>query len=459
MRHRKGMPSHTPFVVTVGWGARAAVISVVAVSIQTPLQALRWRGLLRSCWPWRSAAYLLTTAPIAAVAGPLLAGLALPWWYLVAHREHDRPSIGTVALLVLLGAALVGAIGPLFAVPLGALERVRLRIADDRPVSAPSVPWWRVRYTDEATWRALAYALLLATVIPALLALSAAGLLVIGVLIAGPWLVADGGGPITLAFVEVSDPTPARWWAMLGVALLPAVPYLVTALAGAHAAVARVLLHGHGDDRVRAELVEVTRSRARLVDTFEAERRRIERDLHDGAQERLVSLTLQLGMAKLDVPPDSPAAVAVATAHDQAKQLMDELRELIHGIYPQVLGDVGLPVALRELAERSTVPVTVDTDLPVRPATPAEVAAYFMVAEALTNVAKHSDATHASVLVRRRPGTLTVEVSDNGRGGADPTRGTGLTGLADRVAAAGGRMSLSSPAGGPTLLRLELPCE
>ncbi|HTW04770.1 MAG TPA: sensor histidine kinase, partial [Streptosporangiaceae bacterium] len=200
------------------------------------------------------------------------------------------------------------------------------------------------------------------------------------------------------------------------------------------------------------------RSRARLADAFEAERRRIERDLHDGAQHKLVSLTMQLGLAQLDLPPGSPAAESVAAARDQAKQLMTELRELIHGIQPQVLTDLGLPAALGELADQSPIPVTVDAHLDRRLPGHIESNAYFAVAEALTNVSKHSGATSARVIARLHGGLLTIEISDNGHGGADPDRGTGLTGLADRVAVAGGRMLLSSPPGGPTVLRVEVPC-
>jgi signal transduction histidine kinase len=202
----------------------------------------------------------------------------------------------------------------------------------------------------------------------------------------------------------------------------------------------------------------VSRSRARLADAFEAERRRIERDLHDGAQQRLVSLTLQLGLARLDLPPGSPAAETITAAHEQAKQLMAELRELIHGIQPQVLTDLGLPAALGELADQAPIPVAVDAHLAGRLPSQIENTAYFVVAEALTNIAKHSGATSASVTARQHHGVLTVEISDNGHGGANPRSGTGLTGLADRVAVTGGRMLLSSPAGGPTLLRVELPC-
>jgi signal transduction histidine kinase len=163
-------------------------------------------------------------------------------------------------------------------------------------------------------------------------------------------------------------------------------------------------------------------------------------------------------MAQLDLPPGSPAAGAVATAHKQAKQLMAELRELIHGIQPQVLSDLGLPAALAELADTCPVPVTVDTPLAGRLPSQVENTTYFVAAEALTNIAKHSGATSATVTARRHGNALVVEISDNGCGSADPVRGTGLTGLADRVAVAGGRMLLSSPPGGPTLLRAELPC-
>ena len=145
--------------------------------------------------------------------------------------------------------------------------------------------------------------------------------------------------------------------------MLPLIPYLVTLVAGADAAVARALLTDGHDEQLRAELTEVSRSRARLADAFEAERRRIERDLRDGAQQRLVSLTLQLGLARLDLHAHSPAAAAVAAAHEQAKQLMAELRELFHGIQPQVLTDLGLPAAIGELADQSPIPVTVATDL------------------------------------------------------------------------------------------------
>jgi signal transduction histidine kinase len=210
--------------------------------------------------------------------------------------------------------------------------------------------------------------------------------------------------------------------------------------------------------RSDAELHEVARSRQRLVDAFDAERRAIERDLHDGAQHRLTSLTLQLGVARLDLPGDSPAAVPLGRAHEQAKELMVVLRDLIHGIRPQTLTDLGLPAALRELAGHSPIEVAVTVGADVtRAARGVEGTAYFVASEALANAARHGAATRVEVHLARVGETLVLEVRDDGLGGADPAGGSGLTGLADRVAAVGGRLLLASPAGGPTLVRVELP--
>jgi signal transduction histidine kinase len=433
---------------------------------QTALEAVTWRRLLVSGWPWRSLGYVLTTPPAAL---PAFAVLAIPWLVLIVRLAAGDYQLGSIVALILLGAALIAALGPLIALPIAQMERRRLRLVDVRPAgsghrnAAPAEPWsWlRARYTDPAAWREVAYACLLATVAPAL---SLAALLAVPLtvsFIASPLLIMlqrPAGGPIALGFGQVTTIGQTLPYVLAGIVLLPLVPYLLTLLAGGHAAVARALLLGGPAEQLRAELVEVSRSRARLADAFEVERRRIERDLHDGAQQRLVSLTLQLGLARLDLPPDSPGAGNVVDAHEQAKQLMVELRELIHGIQPQVLTDLGLPAALGELADKSPIPVAVDARLDGRLPSQTEITAYFVVAEALANVAKHSGATSASVTVRQHQGALTVEISDNGNGGADPGRGTGLTGLADRVAVTGGRMLLSSPDGGPTLLRVEIPC-
>lgn len=432
---------------------------------QTALEAARWRRLLISSWPWRSTGYLFTGLAPAALA---FVALAIPWLVLVARLTAGGYQVGTIVVLILLGVGLVAALGPLIAVPVAKLERARLRMVDARPAAATHqqpapgpLSWLRARYASAAAWREVGYACLLATVAPVL---SIAALLVaplVVAFVASPFLVMaqqPGGDPVAVGFGQVATVGETLPYVIGGVLLLPLVPYLLTLVAGGQAAAARALLLGGPAEQLRAELVEVSRSRVRLADAFEAERRRVQRDLHDGAQPRLVSLTLQLGLARLDLPPDSPAADSVAAAHEQAKQLMAELRDLIHGIQPQVLTDLGLPAAIGEIADQSPIPVTVDVDLPDRLPSQVEDTAYFVVAEALTNVAKHSGASRVSVTARRRCDELTVEISDDGHGGADPHRGTGLTGLADRVAVAGGRMLLSSPDGGPTILRVELPC-
>jgi signal transduction histidine kinase len=205
---------------------------------------------------------------------------------------------------------------------------------------------------------------------------------------------------------------------------------------------------------------ELAASRAGAVDAQAAELRRIERDLHDGAQARLVALAMDLGLAREKLAADDGEAAAglVAEAHDEAKRALVELRDLARGIHPAVLTDRGLAAALPALAGRCAVPVALDVDLAERLPAPLEAAAYFVVAEALTNVSKHSGASHAEVRVRRLGDRVIVEVWDDGTGGADP-HGGGLAGLAGRVGAFDGRLSVDSPAGGPTLLRAELPLD
>ncbi|TDD72816.1 sensor histidine kinase [Actinomadura rubrisoli] len=423
---------------------------------RTVLEAAAKRRFLISRWPWRCAGYLLTT-PIPVLAAAVPFGLfALPW----AAALSSRQPFGARLLLVALGALLLAGLGPLVAAPLAEVERRRLRLIDTRPVSSGHAgqTWSRVRYGEAAIWRELGYACLLVTLAPVLYGALLMFALLVGGLILSPLLARGSGEPVALGLFKVATPMEAVPYALVGVVLAFAIPYLAALLTGVHAVLARVLLGRGSEERLRAELVEVARSRARLVDAFEAERRRIERDLHDGAQQRLIGLTLQLGLARMDLSPDSAAGRSVADAHEEAKRLMDELRELIRGIHPRVLTDRGLPAALGELADRSPIPVTVRADLPERLPAHEEGTAYFVAAEALTNIAKHSEATRATVSAHLQDDVLVLEIEDDGRGGADPGLGTGLTGLADRVAVVDGRMLLSSPAGGPTLLRVELPC-
>ena len=246
--------------------------------------------------------------------------------------------------------------------------------------------------------------------------------------------------------------------AVIGVLLVLAAPQLTRGLALADGALARRLLGPRRD--LAARVTELEISRERVVDAAEAERRRIERDLHDGAQQRLVALAMELGRAKARFADDLDAArELVDQAHAQAKEALTELRNLVRGVHPPVLTDRGLDAALSGVAALCPVPVDVHVDVPVRPKPAVEAVAYFMVAEALTNVAKHSRASHAKVVVEGHgyPGTLTVMVSDDGIGGADITS-PGLAGLADRVSGVDGRLSVESPSGGPTIIAAELPC-
>ncbi|HLK01366.1 MAG TPA: histidine kinase, partial [Streptosporangiaceae bacterium] len=245
---------------------------------------------------------------------------------------------------------------------------------------------------------------------------------------------------------------------LAGAGLLVVAPQVSRGLAVADVGLTRRLLSPPSD--LQARVTELEISRERVVDAAEAERRRIERDLHDGAQQRLVALAMELGRAKARFDSDMDGArELVDQAHEQAKAALTELRNLVRGVHPPVLTDRGLDAALSGLAALSPVPVEVHVDVPVRPRQAIEAIAYFTVAEALTNVAKHSRATHASVVVESHgfPGTLAVMITDDGVGGAAPTGG-GLRGLADRVAGVDGTLSIESPVGGPTIIAVELPC-
>jgi signal transduction histidine kinase len=269
------------------------------------------------------------------------------------------------------------------------------------------------------------------------------------------WALPQGGahlGEFTMRGAAAAAGTVA------GAALLLAAPQLTRALALSDVAVGRWFLGPHGEAELTARIGELESSRAQVVDAATAERRRIERDLHDGAQQRLVSLAMELGRARAKFETDPQAAsVIVAQAHEQAKEALQELRNLVRGMHPPVLTDRGLDAALSGLAALSPVPVTVRVDVAVRPPAGVEAIAYFVVSEALTNVAKHAQAARAEVTVSRAGDLLRVVIRDDGRGGADPA-GQGLAGLAGRAGGIDGRLSVSSPPGGPTSIEVLLPC-
>ncbi len=234
--------------------------------------------------------------------------------------------------------------------------------------------------------------------------------------------------------------------------------HIVDLLGGLHGAWAQLLLGSCPDPELTARVDEMRSSQARIIEAGDEARRRIERDLHDGAQQRLVALSLKLGMARKRLEAgEGPAGALVAEAHEESKLALAELRDLARGIHPAILTERGLGPAIEELASRATVPVAVE-EVPDGRLTPsAEAAAYFVVAECLANVAKYAQAGEATVRARREVGRVVVEVSDDGIGGADPAAGSGLRGLADRVEALGGALTVRSAPDQGTTVRAEIP--
>ncbi len=234
---------------------------------------------------------------------------------------------------------------------------------------------------------------------------------------------------------------------------------LTYALTTAEGALAKALL-GVSAAQLARRVDVLEGSRARVVDAAEAERRRIERDLHDGAQQRLVSLAMNLGRARARYDDDPEAArVLLDEAHADAKHALVELRDLARGLHPAVLTDRGLDAALSGLAGRSPVPVTLDVEVEPRCNPTIEAIAYFVVSEALANIAKHSGASRADIVARRVGDRLHLTIRDDGVGGAIAHPGSGLAGLTDRVGGVDGSLHIDSPVGGPTVLTVELPCE
>jgi signal transduction histidine kinase len=243
-----------------------------------------------------------------------------------------------------------------------------------------------------------------------------------------------------------------------GVAGLFAAPWVTSGVRALDIRAARALLGPSRADELEHRVEQLTETRAGVVDAADAERRRLERDLHDGTQQRLVSLAINLGMARAQAGTAAEAKQAIAEAHEEAKAALAELRDLIRGLHPAVLEDRGLDAALSGIAARMPIPVRLTVDLPRRPAPVIEAVAYFVVSEGLANIVKHAQATEAAVFVQRSGDRLHVIVTDDGVGGADPSRGTGLAGLARRAASVDGTFEIDSPSSGPTLLTVDLPC-
>jgi signal transduction histidine kinase len=279
-------------------------------------------------------------------------------------------------------------------------------------------------------------------------------------LVAGPAGLALAALPLAAAYVLLwlrTAETGARVTLTLSLAILTFLGLAVAAVRPLTRAQARLterlLAPGAG---AAARIAELTASRAAVVDLQAAELRRVERDLHDGAQARLISIRMTLGLAR-HADPDQ-ARELVREAWESTEQALADLRALVRGIHPPVLAERGLAGAVEAVALLCPVPVDLDLDLPDRLPTPVESTAYFAVAEALANVAEHSGATRARLALHHRAGRLRMTVRDDGHGGADPAAGTGLEGIRRRLSAFDGRLTVHSPPGGPSELIMELPC-
>ncbi|MFI5888549.1 sensor histidine kinase [Actinoplanes sp. NPDC051513] len=332
-----------------------------------------------------------------------------------------------------------------------------------RPEKSLPVGWGAFRWivTDPATWRDFAWLLPgaivgltlgLGSLLAPLYGLQGIVLLPLWIYLGADWY----GYGVIWPIESVSEGFLSLPQGALILAIgLAAAPYLrrVDAQFG------RLFLGPTGNAALRLRVTQLTVTRADTVDAQAAELRRIERDLHDGAQARLVSLGMTIGLAEEMIERDpATARQLLAEAREASTTALVELRHLVRGIHPPVLGERGLDGAVRALALNLRVPTSVDSDVPERLDTPVESAAYFAIAEALANATAHSGATFAYVSIKRGDDRLHLEVGDDGHGGADPARGTGLRGIQRRLAAFDGTMALSSPPGGPTIVTMELPC-
>jgi signal transduction histidine kinase len=343
------------------------------------------------------------------------------------------------------------------------------------PISRPYRPWARGHIgrkliglaQDPASWRDLAWLFVHSTLgyaVGLVVLVLFGGFLWYSLLPLLWWILERGPGPD--AALQVGE-TDFGIWSIdsqadaiagfpIGLGFLALWWWLAPAILRGYARLSALLLGPTLASRVR----QLTESRAETVDAQAAELRRIERDLHDGAQARLVSLGLSLGMAEELVRTDPEAAIRLlAEARADSGEALAELRSLVRGIHPPVLADRGLPGAVQALAMAHPLPVTVHDRLPGRPAAPVESAAYFAIAEVLTNVAKHAWAGSAEVGLEYGDGVLRISVSDDGRGGASMTAGGGLRGVARRLSAFDGTVGITSPVGGPTVVTMEIPCE
>ncbi|MEV4378738.1 sensor domain-containing protein [Streptosporangium sp. NPDC049644] len=397
--------------------------------------------------------------------------------YLLVSLFHGLAWFAFLASVIPLSLALVIVwIGlPLLALTMLAwrgvamLERRFLRLAFGVDIPTPYRPSegdnlflrWKDMFVDPATWKDLLYLLLLLPIGIAEFTVSAVlWTLGLGLTVAPLPLLLVGEPMTPIGELPIDSGPKALLCTLIGMGFLLAALYATRGMAWLHGLFGAALLGAGEKNLLAARAAHLRASRARGVDAAEAERRRIERDLHDGAQQRLLSVAMDLGraQAKLDSDPEA-ARELLDQAHRGTKAAIAELRDLARGIHPAILTDRGLNAALSSLAARAPVRVDLAVEVSHRPPPAVESIAYFVVAECLTNLAKHSEATEASIRVSRQEQRVIVEIYDNGVGAAVPRPGGGLAGLADRAATIDGTLSVDSPLGGPTVIRAELPCE
>ncbi len=427
------------------------------------LERMTWLNTARS---WRPTLHALTGLAAGVGVGAVLGGLVVIWlaaiWSLV---DWPVGGLGTGRALRggrpgRAGAAALGRCEG--SAPCSGRGSAPCSGSRSRPRRAAAAGAWALRpvraWRAPATWRQLGYHLL------ALVGGTAGGVLVAACwsapVLAVAWfagLLGDGPGVLGRPRQRPCCRRPCCWRRRGWPGAWP----------GPTRPPARVLLGPSRGEELALRVETLARSRAEIVAATDAERRRIERDLHDGTQRRLVSLAMHLGMARASLT-DAPEPVrqVIEQAHDEATEALAELRQLVRGLHPAVLDDRGLDAALSGIAANAPLPVRLRVDVATRCAPAVEAVAYFVVSEALTNVAKHADATHAEVSVERTGDRLHVVITDDGHGGATLAPagtppdggGTGLRGLAQRAAAVDGTLTVESPPGGPTVITVELPC-
>ena len=430
--------------------------------IETGARARALRSVLAGPWArraWRDLGFTILSAGLNLL--PLLV-LALPWTF------YTPISLLAVLTCAFASVAAAVALCPWLTVPRRGCFYEVLGVRIPKPPTIERSPdssggvWsaLRDRLRSPRTWRQACYLLIVGPAVNLL------GLL--GALLWGAALTYLATSAVFGVLVHVFGQTEHLDWgdAELWIVLLCAIlvylgPWIVSAAVRMDTRVASDLLGPSRAEKLAQRVANLTESRAGAVDAADTERRRIERDLHDGAQQRLVSLAINLGLARATLAHElsESARQALQEAHEEAKEALTELRELVRGLHPVVLEDRGLDAALSGIAARSPVPVRLTVDVPRRVSSTVEAVGYFIVSEALANVNKHARATAVQVDVRLDGTVLRITVTDDGIGGADASRGTGLTGLAQRAASVDGSFGISSPLGGPTTIKVNLPCE